>query len=221
MANINTSNNVFDKINAANNSGAKVKSQAEEDSQMFMKLMIAQLQNQDPTNPADTSDFMQQIASMSQVEGIANLTATVEDMQTSLMQSQSALQASAMVGKTAFINGNEVYVEAGKDGRAMLELDTATNNVMVEIRDSNGELVSTSNMGNLIAGNYPLTLGNDQFPEGSYTFNVYSTDGDVRKSIPTYVGVGVNSVTLGQNGIGLKVNTTSGSFNLEDIRQIG
>lgn len=221
MATINsTTNNIFEQINAANSTDA-VKSQAEEDSQMFMKLMIAQLQNQDPTNPADTSDFMQQIASMSQVEGINNLATAVEGMQTSLMKSQSALQASAMVGKTAFINGDEVYVKAGTDGQAILELDTATSNVMVEVIDANGNVVSSSNMGNLSVGTHPLTLASDQFPEGTYTFNVYSTSGETQTALPLLVGVGVNSVSLGQSGIGMKINTTAGSFNLEDIHQIG
>jgi flagellar basal-body rod modification protein FlgD len=221
MLNVNqTSKSVFETINDSN-ATSEVKSQAEEDSQMFMKLMIAQLQNQDPTNPADTSDFMQQIAGMSQVEGINKVSLAVEDMQTSLMMSQNSLQASAMIGKTAFTQGNQVYVTADVDGRAMIELDNVTSNVMVEVLDANGSVVSTQNMGTLPAGSHPLNLSGKDYPEGTYTFNVKSVNGEQTEALPLFVGTEVNSVTLGKNGIGLKINTTAGSFNLKDVRQIG
>jgi flagellar basal-body rod modification protein FlgD len=221
MENINPASlNVFDKINSSNKT-SEVKSQAEEDTQMFMRLMIAQLQNQDPTNPADTSDFMQQIAGMSQVEGINKVSLALEGMETSLMASQSSLQASAMIGKTAFTQGDQVYVTPDVDGRAMIELDNTTSNVMVEVVDSNGSVVSTQNMGTLPAGSHPLTISGKDFPEGTYTFNVKSINGEKSEALPLYVGAKVNSVTMGQNGIGLTVNTTAGSFNLKDVRQIG
>lgn len=221
MANITPASlNVFETINRSDKT-SEVKSQAAEDSQMFMKLMIAQLQNQDPTNPADTSSFMQQIAGMSQVEGINKVSLAVEDMQTSLMKSQNSLQASAMIGKTAFTQGDQVYVTDDVDGRAMIELNNTTSNVMVEVIDANGTVVSTQNMGTLPAGSHPLTISGKEFQEGNYTFNAKSLDGEESVALPLFVGAKVNSVTLGQNGIGLTINTNAGSFNLKDVRQIG
>ena len=109
--NVNNSQSVFEQINqqnranATNNSSSgtdAAASQAQSDSDMFMRLMIAQLQNQDPTSPADTSDFMQQIATMSEVESINNLTKSFENMSNSLLTSQAALQASSMVGQSVY-----------------------------------------------------------------------------------------------------------------------
>jgi flagellar basal-body rod modification protein FlgD len=221
MANINPASlNVFETINNSNNT-KEVKNQATEDSEMFMKLMIAQLQNQDPTNPADTDGFMQQIAAMSQVEGINKVSLAVENMETSLMMSQNSLQASAMIGKTAFTQGDQVYVTADVDGRAMIELDNATSNVMVEVIDSNGSVVSNLNMGTLPSGSHPLSFSGKELPEGTYTLNVRSVNGEQEEALPLFVGAEVSSVTLGQNGIGLTINTTAGSFNLKDVRQIG
>ena len=73
---------------------------------MFMRLMIAQLQNQDPSSPADTTDFMQQIATMSQVESINQLNTSINEMSQSMLSSQAALQASAMVGQSVYIPGD-------------------------------------------------------------------------------------------------------------------
>ena len=82
MSNVNGvgNNNVFDQINRKNESQATSLESQSEDSQMFMKLLIAQLQNQDPTSPADPADFMQQISTLSNVESIQNLASTMEGM---------------------------------------------------------------------------------------------------------------------------------------------
>ena len=110
MSNVNGVNqNVFDQINTANQKASTSKSQTEEDSDMFMRLMIAQLQNQDPSSPADTSDFMQQIATMSQVESINQLEFFCESKwRNPCWGVRPHLQASAMVGQSVYIPGDTV-----------------------------------------------------------------------------------------------------------------
>lgn len=215
--------NVYEQINQRNqadsNSG---KSQAAEDSQMFMELMIAQLQNQDPTNPADTTDFMQQIASMSQVESINTLVSTVENMSNSMLSSQAALQASSMVGQTVFIEGGDkTLYQEGSYARGMVSLEASAPNVNIEIYDSSGQLVSTASMGNLEAGDHDFVWGGEGYPAGEYSLVAKSTSGDGVTEVPIFTGQTVNSVSLGQNGIGMRVNTDAGSFSMNDIRQIG
>src|SRR6056300_1967287 len=122
----NSNLSVYELINQQSQGADKAKSQASEDSEMFMKLMIAQLQNQDPTSPADTTDFMQQISSMSMVESINNLVSSVETMNSSLLSSQAALQASSMIGRQAFVktDSGSLTAEGGVEG--MVNLDTST-----------------------------------------------------------------------------------------------
>ncbi|SEG58748.1 flagellar hook assembly protein FlgD [Marinobacterium lutimaris] len=216
-------NNVYDQINQANQSGANTEqSQSAQDSQMFMELMIAQLQNQDPTNPADTTDFMQQIATMSQVESLNTLVSTVEDMSNSMLSSQAALQASSMVGQTVFTEGGDkTLYQEGSYARGMVSLDASAPNVSIEIYDANGQLVSTASMGNLEAGDHDFVWGGEGYPAGEYSLVAKSTSGDGITEVPIFTGQTVNSVSLGQNGIGMRVNTDAGSFSMNDIRQIG
>ena len=61
----------------------------------FLNLMLTQLQNQDPTNPMDSSNFMSQIAQFSTVNGITDLNSSFASLSSSL-QSNQALQASTM-----------------------------------------------------------------------------------------------------------------------------
>lgn len=70
--------------------------------QAFLQLLVAQLQYQDPTNPVDTSSFMNQTAMLSQVQTMNSMSTTL----TSLVASQQAQAATSMIGK------NITYVDA-------------------------------------------------------------------------------------------------------------
>ncbi|UQX87956.1 hypothetical protein M6D93_16875 [Jatrophihabitans telluris] len=62
----------------------------------FLKLLVAQLQYQDPSKPVDTSAFMSETATLTQVQTMeANSKATAD-----MLQTQQAQTASSMVGKT-------------------------------------------------------------------------------------------------------------------------
>lgn len=66
------------------------------DPQAFLQLLVAQLQYQDPSQPADMSSFMNQTAMLSQVQSTQSMQNTLQ----TLMESQQAQNATLMVGKT-------------------------------------------------------------------------------------------------------------------------
>ena len=70
------------------------KSQSQSDKDMFMRLLLAQIENQDPLKPTDQTDFVAQLAQFSSLEGIQNLNSTVQDIG-SMYRSSQALQATA------------------------------------------------------------------------------------------------------------------------------
>jgi flagellar hook assembly protein FlgD len=61
-----------------------------------MQLMIAQMQNQDPTSPTSTTDFVTQLAQFSSVQGMAQLNTSIS----SLVSMQSLSQGVGLIGKT-------------------------------------------------------------------------------------------------------------------------
>lgn len=227
MAQINTQNNttsVYERINQRNQDASTVKSasKSESDSQMFMKLMIAQLQNQDPTSPADTTDFMQQISSMSTVESINNLNQTVTQMSNALMTSQAALQASSMVGREVFIKTDQVQMAQDGQIDGLLALPASASDVRVSVLNSAGEKVQSWSLGAKGPGEHNFSWSGQGYPAGNYKVLVEATDTDGQyKTVESFLGQTVNSVSLGQNGVGMKVNTDAGSVELSDIRQIG
>ncbi len=232
---VNQNANLFDRINQANKSSSTVsavKSQAQQDSDMFMKLLVAQLGNQDPTSPADTGQFMQQISSMSMVEGINNLNSAVGALTSSMMTSQAALQASSMVGRSVFVPQNTAPL--GIEGnpsyaRGSYVLDQSAADVRIKVFDASGELVDAVSLGAKAPGAEEFYWQLSSDPEqggaapGKYSFQVERLDseGVWTKVDNVQLAFRVNSVTLGENGIGMKVNTSAGTFDSSEIKQIG
>jgi flagellar basal-body rod modification protein FlgD len=75
----------------------------------FLKLLVAQLQYQDPMNPTDNNQFMQEQAQFSTVEGINNLQSTMSSMQTSNQMAQSV----ALIGKQVAYVGTDGTLGSG------------------------------------------------------------------------------------------------------------
>lgn len=226
MSNINgVGSNIFDQINQTNQSQATSLESPSEDSQMFMKLLIAQLQNQDPSSPADPADFMQQISTLSNVESIQNLSKTIESMSTSLLSSQAALQASSMVGQRAFVNTNIAQLaQPGGSVDGLVSTDVSASDIRISIYDGGGNLVDRVSMGAMPAGdhNFVWQAGED-VPAGNYRIVAEAATGvdGSYEDVATYMGFNINSVTLGQNGIGMKVNTSIGSIDMSEVKQLG
>lgn len=227
MSNVNGvgSNNVFEQINRANESQSKADAGMSEDREMFMKLLIAQLQNQDPTSPADTSDFMQQMSTMSNVESIQNLATTMENMSSTLISSQAALQASSMVGQRAFVNTNIAQLpQQGGVVDGLVSTDVSASDVRISIYDGAGNMVDRVSMGAMPPGDHNFVWqANENLPAGNYRIvaeAASSVDGSYDE-VATYMGFNINSVTLGQNGIGMKVNTNIGSIDMSEVKQLG
>ncbi|MCJ8297999.1 MAG: flagellar biosynthesis protein FlgD [Pseudomonadales bacterium] len=219
-------NNVFDQINKANQAtdvNSALSSKAQEDSDMFLKLMIAQLKNQDPTSPTDTGAFMSQIADMNQVESMNNLTNSIQSMSLSMISSQSALQASSMVGQTVLFDTDKATANAKGDVEGLYDLPGNTENVRVTVYDKNGAKVDQ------------IELGKQSFGENRFSWHGGSTAADAEYKIKveaqtteegyvevvSYLPNKVNSVTLGQNGVGMRVNTNGGDVPMSSVKQIG
>jgi len=222
MTTIDTSTNVFDQINKANQQNEQTQSQAQQDSDMFMQLMIAQLQNQDPTSPTDTNAFMEQIATMNQVESTNNLVNAVNQMSADLSVSQSALQASSMVGQSAYTKTDSVFANSQGVIKGYYSLPTNASGVFVTVRDSTGQVVEEFDAGNKAAGEHEFVWQGEDAASKKYTIEIHTPDENgTMQQVDTYLASTVTSVTLGQNGVGMTVNTSDGQLAMSDITRVG
>lgn len=81
----------------------------------FLKLLIAQMRNQDPTNPMDNSQLTSQLAQISTLAGIEKLNMTVQGV-SGRMDDNSAMNASRLIGKGVMVPGDRILVQTQKDG---------------------------------------------------------------------------------------------------------
>lgn len=95
------------------------------DPQAFLQLLVAQLQYQDPTNPVDTSSFMNQTAMLSQVQSMTTMTSTL----TSLAGAQQTQAATSLIGKQVTYSDSTGLPRSGVVSSVSLSGGTATLHV--------------------------------------------------------------------------------------------
>lgn len=218
-----TVNNVASDVMAAMNGGANgKKSVADEAQDRFMTLLVTQMQNQDPLNPLDNAQVTSQLAQLSTLTGIDKLNKTMESFVGSFHASQ-ALQATNMIGRGVLVPGSQVDLVEGKSVFG-LELEQPADRVTVRIRDEEGNLVQTLELGEAKAGVLPIAwdgkmADGEVAPDGRYSIEAVATLGDDIAQ-PTALTFGeVMSVSMGPQGIKLNVLGV-GETSMGDVRQI-
>lgn len=175
----------------------------------FLKLMVTQLRNQDPMKPMENGEFLGQIAQFSTVSGIQELQSSFAALSAS-MQSDQALQAAALVGRTALVASGSATLKAGEAVDGAVELPSGATDVVVDITDASGAVVRQLDLGTRPAGMAEfawdgLDAAGAPVPAGKYGISARARIAGRTESASTLVAAHVDSVTLGGSG-GLVLN---------------
>lgn len=193
--------------------------------QDFLRLMVAQVQNQDPMNPETSGDFLAQLAQFSTNDSINNMQTSIAQLASSL-QSNQALQASALVGRSVLVDGSKVTLGAEGDAKASITMASGLTNINASIYSATGELIKTIQVQPTANGPYEFAwdgtdANNQRAAAGSYSVKVTGSYNGSTVSVPTMISANVDSVSLGRNGEGLKLNVAGvGPVALSDVKQI-
>jgi flagellar basal-body rod modification protein FlgD len=192
----------------------------------FLTLMLAQLKNQDPTSPVDSNTFLSQLAQLSEVQGITSLNTSFSSLSSSLSSSQ-ALQASSLLGHQALVNSSTATVAAGATVTGAVNVPQTTSQVVLNISDSSGVLVSQVNLGAQPAGLTSFSWNGKtgtgaQAPAGTYTLSAqYAGATNGGTAATTLVNGTVESVSMGAGSTGLTLNVAGiGSVPFSSVQQI-
>lgn len=121
----------------------------ETEKDMFMRLMLAQLENQNPLDPKDGAEFVSQLAEFSTLEGIGNINNSIQDIG-GMYRSSQALQATALVGRDVLLDSSKVYFDSANPVTGVIKAPgESALDVKVSITDASGQVVRTENLGNL------------------------------------------------------------------------
>jgi len=117
---------------------------AQEQSDRFLKLLVAQMSNQDPLNPMDSAQVTSQMAQISTVQGVQTLNKTVSGLDNQFTQLQT-MQGAALVGHDVAIDGDTLRVDAETHkGDGGFELKSPATSVKVDILNSAGQSVGSA-----------------------------------------------------------------------------
>ena len=119
----------------------------------FLKLLVAQMKNQDPLNPLDNAEVTTQMAQISTVSGIEKMNRSIEQMLGSFNQNQ-AMQATGLIGREVVLEGSGLRLDAEGKGGGAFQLAGAADKVTVDILASSGAVLDTIELGALGAGTH-------------------------------------------------------------------
>lgn len=121
------------------------------DRDAFMQLLVTQIRNQDPMDPMDTRDMMAQLAQLTSVEHLIGIEDRLGTLQVASASIANA-QAADFVGKTVEADTSQLRLEDAGTSPGAFNLGARAENVTVTIRDSEGRVVRTMELGSLGAG---------------------------------------------------------------------
>lgn len=188
----------------------------------FLKLLVAQMQNQDPLNPLDNAQVTSQMAQINTVEGVNRLNANVTSLKDTFVQMQ-AMQGAALLGKEVTLNGDSLSVSG--DGSAAVgvggyELNTKADAVRLEILNAAGRVVSTQELGAKAAGSYEFEWpgGNRAEPAGM-RFRVVASSGAESVTVQPIMFGRVVSVSAGGDALKLELDNNA-EVNYAEVRSV-
>ncbi len=120
----------------------------------FLKLLVAQLSNQDPMNPMDNAQVTSQMAQISTVTGVQQTNQAIKELAAQLASMQM-LQSSSLVGRSVLVDGNKLPVSDNQASGAV-ELLAAADSVKIDILSAGGKVVDTIDLGARAAGRHPF-----------------------------------------------------------------
>jgi flagellar basal-body rod modification protein FlgD len=190
----------------------------------FLRLMITQLKNQDPTKPLESGEFLGQLAQFGTVSGLASLQDSFQQLAGSLVSNQ-ALQAAGLVGRSVLARSDLVNLEAGGGVNGALDLPVASGDVRVQVVDASGQLIKEISLGAQPSGLARFSWAGDTdsgqiAPPGNYQiFGQYLGAGQV-ESAETLVNSTVESVSLRPTVLGIQLRGL-GEYAFSSIEEIG
>ncbi|MDA8455940.1 flagellar hook assembly protein FlgD [Acidovorax sp. GBBC 3334] len=204
-------------VNTGSNSNSSTDPAAAQD--RFLKLLVAQLNNQDPMNPLDNAQMTSQMAQINTVTGIQQLNLSMQTMAEQFTTMQT-LQGTMMIGRSVLTEGAKMTFKDGT-GTGTFDLKTAATDVKVEVVTPGGQLVDTVEVGASESGRHTFSWDGSKYTgtQSDLKFRVVATNKDVAVEATPLMQAKV--LGTGSNAGALTLNLDTGTtVNYSNIRAV-
>jgi flagellar basal-body rod modification protein FlgD len=207
----------IDNFSSLNGTSARTKNEAGAEDR-FLKLLVAQMQNQDPLNPMDNAQVTSQMAQIQTVNGIEKLNTTVGSLGTQFAQ-MNALQGASLVGRDVIVPGNALAPNDEGLVQGGFELAGPADRVQIEILNAGGRVIDTIELGAQSAGRHGFewTPAGGVDPSIGQRFRVVARSGTASVGHTPLMRDRVDAVVAGGDTLTLELRN-SGSVPYTQIR---
>jgi flagellar basal-body rod modification protein FlgD len=184
----------------------------------FLKLLVTQLQNQDPLSPMDNAELTSQIAQINTVSGINTLNTTVQGLSSQFLQMQS-LQGASLVGKNVIVPGNKLDIADGT-AQGGFELTSAADAVKMDVLNPAGKVLDTVALGAQSAGMHSFDWAAGSYTNTSgLTFRITATSGATTLTSTALMRDTVDAVSTSGSTLQLELDR-AGTVDYSTVRAI-
>jgi flagellar basal-body rod modification protein FlgD len=152
------------------------------DKEAFLKLLVAQIQNQDPMKPMEGTEFVSQLSQFAMVEQAIAQSTQLGNVSAQLGGIANN-DSTALVGKQVTVRGKSMVYDGATAASSAVTLEGAATKVTAEVVDANGKTVRTLDLGPQSPGALRVVwdgkdLTGNPAPKGTYTLRVAATTAD-------------------------------------------
>ncbi len=191
---------------------------AQEQSDRFLKLLVTQMQNQDPLNPMDNAQITTQMAQISTVSGIDKLAATMASVNSSMLQMQS-LEAATLVGKSVLVEGHRLLLDDKGNTTAGFDLAGPASSVVATIKSADGKVIDSIDLGALPAGRQTYTWKAATAGVQGMSFEISATQKGEAVAATRLISDRVDSVFMDKGGLTLEL-VNAGSVAYSQVKGV-
>lgn len=189
MSNININSSINNNIINKNTNDTSNASNPLDLQNNFLSLLIAQIKNQDPTDPIKNTELTSQLAQINTATGIERLNNTVGNFSDKINQNQN-IQISSLIGHRVMIPSSQVVHTENINTEFGIELISYATSVEIKILDGKGKVIHTKTMKDAKPGVYSfiwdgLDSEKKAVPTGKYNVSVIAKNKD--KDIPVQI----------------------------------
>ncbi len=210
-------------LGAPGSTGGKSSNELGQDD--FLKLLVAQMKNQDPVNPVENNEFLGQIAQFSMVSGIEEMSSSFGGFQSNFFTNQ-AMEAAQLVGKEVLVNDPSVSFETGGEVSGAFEASASLHGLTVAVTTAAGDLVRTLNYGSVKPGVHDITWdgkteNGDDAPDGDYVVEATGLLDGEPVQVPVQLFHRVQSTTIDHSNGQVALNLSNAeSINFSHVQKI-
>jgi flagellar basal-body rod modification protein FlgD len=202
---------------AASSASAAVPANMQINESQFLQLISTQLQNQDPLQPTDPSQFLGQLEGLSEVSSLQNMQAA--------MAANQVTSGASLLNQYVLAPGTTATLASGGTIAGAVNAPSGATSLMVSISDSSGAPVTSFQVAPASSGmtNFSwngATSSGTTAAAGTYTIAVNATVNGASQAVSPMVVSQVQSVTIDSGTQQLDLNTTSGTVPLSSVVSI-